>query len=74
MDLDGTTESVATEGTKIIDDSENEFIPPSINKSTLLAGESYTYHSPIPDLISGDMGVECCLGIDEAGRGPVLGN
>ncbi|KAK3705800.1 hypothetical protein LTR37_013107 [Vermiconidia calcicola] len=49
------------------------FIPPSIIRSHVLSGESYTYHSLIPRAVSADMSIECVLGVDEAGRGPVLG-
>ncbi|KAL6234246.1 hypothetical protein BDW75DRAFT_170134 [Aspergillus navahoensis] len=55
------------------------FLPPSIDKSRLLAGESYAHFSPAPPAISTqtlDTESESdylILGIDEAGRGPVLG-
>nr|OQO17600.1 hypothetical protein B0A51_16689 [Rachicladosporium sp. CCFEE 5018] len=46
------------------------FTPPSISHPALLAGESYTHHSPVPAHL---LSTPCVLGIDEAGRGPVLG-
>jgi ribonuclease H2 subunit A len=49
------------------------FIPPSIHRNLVLAGDSYTHHSAIPETIQQDMSTECVLGVDEAGRGPVLG-
>ncbi|KAF3358527.1 hypothetical protein VdG1_00087 [Verticillium dahliae VDG1] len=64
------------------------YIPPSVNRPATLAGDSYTYYSPlppnlspmpqdavssaVPELAAADSPA-VCLGIDEAGRGPVLG-
>jgi len=53
--------------------AENVFIPPSIHKQRVLSGESYTHMSAVPSTLSADVGLECVLGVDEAGRGPVLG-
>ena len=49
------------------------FIAPSIHSEAILAGQSYTHHTPIPSSIAQNLSTECVLGVDEAGRGPVIG-
>lgn len=53
--------------------SASIFIPPSISTSAILSGSSYAHFSPVPPSLSTGSSSRCVLGIDEAGRGPVLG-
>ncbi|KAI4169389.1 MAG: hypothetical protein LQ348_007283 [Seirophora lacunosa] len=53
--------------------ADDVFIAPSIHEHEILQGISYTHHAPIPRLVQSELSKECVLGVDEAGRGPVLG-
>lgn len=53
------------------------YIPPSVSRRAMLSGASHTHFSPVPESLrpsaSHPEGRPCFLGVDEAGRGPVLG-
>ena len=70
-----TSQGDQTESQNVANEApaEDVFIPPSVDKKEVLLGDSHTYLSPIPETLRSDMSTECVLGVDEAGRGPVLG-
>lgn len=64
QDLDITEQA----GVKLIKPSPTS---PACNGINLI--DSYVYLPSIPDVIKTDLSQPCVLGVDEAGRGPVLG-
>ena len=62
-------------------DATTVFAPPSVedHQQELLAGKSYAHYSNIPEAVAprtlspSEQGTPCVLGVDEAGRGPVIG-
>jgi ribonuclease H2 subunit A len=69
MTMDDSQQDVQAQETPV----DGVFRPPSIDSRQILSGTSYTFYSDLPSPIANDDNTECVLGVDEAGRGPVLG-
>lgn len=70
MDYEEESNSLEKEESSLdITPAEGVARPPSGTNSALL--KSYTYATSLPTALEKDQ--ECILGVDEAGRGPVLG-
>jgi len=76
MELDESIEDSQASVNDIDVELSKGFIPPSVSRIGELTkhpSDSYTYHSPLPKTLIDDPTQPCILGVDEAGRGPVLG-
>ena len=71
---ESNTQDIASQDITQETPAQDIFIAPSIHQQAILFGASYTHHSAIPEVINQNTSEECVLGVDEAGRGPVLGN
>ena len=86
--MDDAPPATAPEASPSPEADDANYVPPSVDRAATLAGDSHTYYSPIPPCLvpSGaptsssspsdpprQPGPACVLGVDEAGRGPVLG-
>ncbi|KAF5659451.1 ribonuclease H2 subunit A [Fusarium circinatum] len=73
------TDSPAEDVPETVTLSSTTYIPPSVHGEALLSGSSFNHFSAIPSsLLPSDpsdpsSATPCCLGVDEAGRGPVVG-
>ncbi|KAL4881515.1 ribonuclease H-like domain-containing protein, partial [Aspergillus karnatakaensis] len=78
MKMEEETITTPTPDIDSVDNTPFTFSPPSIDKSRLLSGESYAHFTPAPpdyptQNASDSNSDYLVLGVDEAGRGPVLG-
>ncbi|RIB10774.1 ribonuclease H-like domain-containing protein [Gigaspora rosea] len=64
-------ETDCPDDSSVSEDEGAVFDVPSVQADPLTS--SYTYHSPLPSALANNRGEPCILGVDEAGRGPVLG-
>ncbi|PWY65343.1 ribonuclease HI large subunit [Aspergillus heteromorphus CBS 117.55] len=79
---DSTTQTPSDVAEENLPTATGLFIPPSIDQRQLLSGRSYSYYSLCPSIITVPPSDQhptnsslnpLVLGVDEAGRGPVLG-
>ncbi|CAG8497589.1 10687_t:CDS:2 [Scutellospora calospora] len=71
LKLDDGMEIDYLDNSSFSEDEDVVFDAPSVQAGPLTS--SYTYHSPLPSALEIDEREPCILGVDEAGRGPVLG-